>query len=50
MVSAEAGASLRGEDGAPFPRDIWAPARVLALAAESADIAPLLEAAAAGLR
>jgi hypothetical protein len=47
LISAEAGALVRGEHGSPFPRDIHAPARALLVAAEPEDLAGLEEALAA---
>lgn len=50
MISAEAGAVLCSESGAPFPKSLDAPARALLLAADPNDLEPLLEAiAAAGI-
>jgi fructose-1,6-bisphosphatase/inositol monophosphatase family enzyme len=41
MISAEAGALVRCETGAPFPRDIDAPARALMVAADPDDLGAL---------
>jgi hypothetical protein len=44
MISAEAGAALCCETGAAFPSSLDAPARALLVAADPADLEPLLEA------
>jgi len=46
MISAEAGAVLCSESGAPFPKSLEAPARALLVAADQNDLEPLLEAVA----
>jgi fructose-1,6-bisphosphatase/inositol monophosphatase family enzyme len=47
MISAEAGALVRCETGAPFPRDVDAPARALLVAADPDDLGALQGALAA---
>jgi len=47
LISSEAGALVRGENGEPFPDDIREPARALLLAADEADLVTLEKAAAA---
>jgi fructose-1,6-bisphosphatase/inositol monophosphatase family enzyme len=44
MISAEAGALVRCETGAPFPRDIDAPAKALLVASDPKDLSALQDA------
>jgi hypothetical protein len=44
MISAEAGALVRCETGAPFPRDIDVPAKALLVASDPKDLSALQDA------